>query len=141
VLCRVVLEGREQSNWAKCVTGVDVSSKVSDNIDERPVWDDAIAAGIVGKVLLVGLTYLESDGKLINQEQFFGVVASADSREGILLSLQGQRAGGQFNLPPDTRSIEVAPKGEYRLRGTGEVVTDPDYIAMFSISNQESGRV
>jgi hypothetical protein len=109
---------------------------MSDDIDERPVWDETVAASVVGKVVLVGLTYLESDGRVIDQQQFFGTVVSADSREGILLSLKGQRAGERFNLPPDTRSIEIAPGGDYRLRQTGEVVTDPDYTAMFSISKQ-----
>jgi hypothetical protein len=109
---------------------------MNNEIDERPVWDETIAASVVGKVVLVGLTYLEADGGLIEQQQFFGTVVSAESRKGILLSLKGQRAGEHFNLPPDTRSIEKASSGEYRLRGTGEVVTDPDYTAMFSISKQ-----
>jgi len=112
---------------------------VSDDIDERPVWDETIAESVVGKVVLVGLTYLEADGSLIEQQQFFGTVVRADSRKGILLSLEGQRAGEQFNLPPDTRSIEIATTGEYRLRATGEVVTDPDYTATFSIAKQASG--
>jgi hypothetical protein len=112
---------------------------LSNDIDERPVWDEAIAESLVGKVVLVGLTYLEADGSLIEQQQFFGIVVSADSRRGILLSLKGQRAEEQFNLPPDTRSIEIASTGEYRLRATGEVVTDPDYTATFSITNQASG--
>jgi hypothetical protein len=54
-------------------------------IDERPVWDETLAKDVVGKVVLVGLTYLEADGTLIEQQQFFGTVLSADSRKGILL--------------------------------------------------------
>jgi hypothetical protein len=46
----------------------------------------------------------------------------------------GQRDGKLYTLPPDTRSIEVAPPGEYRLRATGEVVCNPDYTVTFSIS-------
>ena len=113
---------------------------MSDDIDERPVWDEAIAGSLVGKVMLAGLTYLEGDGELIEQQQFFGTVVSADSRRGILLSLKGQRAGEQFKLPPDTRAIETAAAGEYRLRATGEVVIDPDFTAMFSITKQADGR-
>ena len=110
------------------------------DLDERPVWDENIAKGVVGKVLLVGLTYLEADGNLIEQQQFFGTVVSADSRKGILLSLKGQRAGEQFKLPPDTRAIEIAAAGEYRLRATGEVVIDPDFSALFSITKQADGQ-
>jgi len=109
---------------------------MSDNIDQRPVWDEILAEDVVGKVVLVGLTYLEADGSLIEQQKFFGTVLSADSRRGILLSLEGQRSGEQYNLPPDTRAIEIASSGEYRLRGTGEVVIDPDYTVMFSIAKQ-----
>jgi hypothetical protein len=82
---------------------------------------------------------LEAEGKLIEQQQFFGTVVSADCRKGILLSLKGQRAGEKYNLPPDTRAIEIASAGEYRLRATGEVVADPDYTAMFSIAKQADG--
>ena len=113
---------------------------MSDDIDERPVWDETLAAAVVGKVVLVGLTYLEANGELIEQQQFFGTAVSADSRKGILLSLRGQRAGEQYNLPPDTRAIDIAPAGEYRLRGTGEVVTNPDYTAMFSIAKRVDGK-
>ena len=113
---------------------------MTNDIEERPVWDEAIAKDVVGKVVLVGLTYLEADGTLIEQQQFFGSVVSAVSRKGILLSLEGQRAGEQYNLPPDTRAIEIASAGEYRLRATGEVVIDPDYTAMFSIAKQASGQ-
>lgn len=113
---------------------------MSDDIDERPVWDETVAECVVGKVLLVGLTYLGADGELIEQQQFFGTVVSADSRKGILLSLKGRRAGEQYNLPPDTRAIEIASAGKYRLRGTGEAVVDPDYIVMFSITKQSHGR-
>jgi hypothetical protein len=116
------------------------SEVVSDDIDKRAVWDETVAESVVGKVLLVGLTYLEADGALIEQQQFFGTVVSADSRKGILLSLEGQRAGEQFKLPPDTRAIEIAAAGEYRLRATGELVIDPDYTAMFSITKQPNVR-
>jgi len=109
---------------------------MSDDIDSRAVWDDVLAQGVLGKVILVGLTYLSVDGKVIEQQQFYGSVLSVHPRKGILLSLGGQRAGEQYNLPPDTRSIEIASPGEYRLRATDEVVVDPDYMITFSVSKQ-----
>ena len=107
-----------------------------DDIDSRAVWDDVLAQDVLGKVILVGLTYLSVDGKVIEQQQFYGSVLSVHPRKGILLSLGGQRAGEQYNLPPDTRSIEIASPGEYRLRATDEVVVDPDYMITFSVSKQ-----
>jgi hypothetical protein len=34
-----------------------------------------------------------------------------------------------FTLPPDFRSLELAKRGEYRLKSTGEVINDPDYLS------------
>ena len=62
----------------------------------------------------------------------FGRVASAD-RSGIAIRLDGQRAGEIFNLPPDLRSFERASPGEYRLKSTGEMVVDPDYLCTWTI--------
>ncbi|MDS4074569.1 MAG: hypothetical protein RKO68_01160 [Candidatus Accumulibacter sp.] len=109
---------------------------MSDDIESREVWDAGLAELLPGKTLLVGITYVESDGSLIEQQQFFGEVQSAHPRQGILLTLNGRRAGEQYNLPPDTRSINPAAPGEYRLRSTGEVVVDPDYTVTFSLRKQ-----
>jgi hypothetical protein len=109
---------------------------MSGDIDSRAVWDDALASDVLGKVILVGLTYLSVDGEVLEQQQFYGTALSVHSRKGILLLLGGQRSGEQYNLPPDTRSIEAASPGEYRLRATDEILVDPDYMAMFTISKQ-----
>lgn len=109
---------------------------MSEDIDSREVWNTGLAEALPGKCLLVGITYVAEDGSLIEQQQFFGEVQSAHPRKGILLALQGRRTGEQYNLPPDTRSIELAAPGEYRLRSTGEVVVDPDYTVTFSLQRQ-----
>jgi hypothetical protein len=71
---------------------------LSDGIDERPVWDETVAESVVGKCLLVGLSYLEADGALIEQQQFFGTVVSADLQKGnIAFPERSARGGaGQF---------------------------------------------
>ena len=107
---------------------------MSNDMESHPVWDETLADRLVGKVLLVGLTYLSADGSVLNQEQFYGTVVSVHSRRGIGLVLAGQRAGEEYTLPPDTRSVEVAASGEYRLRATGEAVCNPDFTVMFTLS-------
>jgi hypothetical protein len=102
-----------------------------------PPWDKAVAAALPGNRLLVGITYLAEDGSLIEQQQLFGIVERADEREGILLELRGQRAGEQFKLPPDTRSIQEALPGTYQLRSTGEEVVDPDFTATFTVHKRQ----
>jgi len=40
------------------------------------------------------------------------------------------------SLPPDLRSLKPAPAGEYRLRATGEIVRDPDYLATWVVVDE-----
>ena len=42
--------------------------------------------------------------------------------------------GVRVVLPPQ---LQVAAKGEYRLRTTGEVVCDPDYLATWAFDRDE----
>jgi hypothetical protein len=106
---------------------------VSQDVEARETWDTLIAADLVGKLLLVGVSYFAADGSFIEQQQFFGRVASAGKDGGIVLDLEGSRLGEQFCLPPDTRSVYKAAPGDYRLRSTGEVVVDPDYTATYTV--------
>ena len=101
--------------------------------EDRPVWDDDQAQAILGKRVLVGLTYSDADGP--RQEQMFGVVTHADRKNGIVLTLQGDRDGEIYRLPPDPSAFHPAAPNEYRLRSTGEVVTDPDYLSTWSINS------
>jgi len=105
---------------------------MNDDIDSREVWNFAIAEALIGKILLVGITYLNEQGEVIEQQQFFGRVCSAHPHQGILLALQGQREGEHYTLPPDTRSIVEAVPGEYRLYSTGEIVVNPNFTATFT---------
>jgi hypothetical protein len=79
------------------------------------------------------MTYVTPDGVVIRQEQFFGTVLSADRQLGIRIELQGSRMGDQHVLPPQTSNIQRARRGEYRLRSTGELVTDPDFITSWTL--------
>lgn len=96
-------------------------------------WDDELAAALVGKTLLVGVTYCTADDQVVRREQFHGVVISADPRQGIVLELDGARRGERHDLPPMTQVFQRARPGEYRLSATGEVVHDPDYLATYTI--------
>jgi hypothetical protein len=110
--------------------------------DAEDGWDEALAARLPGRLVLVGLTYLDVSGEPVEQTQFFGRVQSAEAGRGILLRLEGARAGEACNLPPDTRAFREAEPGEYRLRSTGETIVDPDFIAQWTINppgNEHSG--
>jgi hypothetical protein len=107
-----------------------------DDIESRPVWDENFATELIGKLVLVGLTHCNSDGSVDRQEQFFGVVRSAHKSAGVLLDLKGTRAGCRYNLPPDLRSYFKASPGNYRLRSTNEVVSNPDFTVTFSVQER-----
>jgi hypothetical protein len=90
---------------------------------------------LVGKHVLVGLTYLDNDGSLIEQKQRHGVIVSADD-EGVCVRVAESEE--ELWLPPDLESFQEADEGDYRLRETGEVVSDPDLLVSYTIT-PESG--
>jgi hypothetical protein len=98
---------------------------------QRPPWDDAQAAKLVGAKVLIGITRLGPKGP--HNEQMFGVISSASSKDGFEVRLSGTRAGETYWLPPDLRNFAPAKPGNYRLRNTGEVVVDPDYTSSWTV--------
>lgn len=91
------------------------------------------ADDLVGSTVLIGVTYYNAGGEFTHQTQIYGVVERVEPESGVLIRLQGQRAGEEFWLPPDPEAFQAAPAGEYRLRSTGEVVTDPDFTTTWTI--------
>lgn len=70
---------------------------------------------MVGKTVLVGITErLRRGGH--KQRQFAGTIMSIGPQA---IWLQ-RRDGSAYELPPDIRTFENAPPGEYRLRSSGE---------------------
>ena len=88
---------------------------------------------IVGKVILVGITHYTRRGACIKQKQLWGTVISA-GQSGIVIR---QKDGTSFSIPPDLSSTEPAKPGEYRLRSTGEVVVNPDYLSTWNSYEDE----
>ncbi len=83
----------------------------------------------IGKRVLIGMTYLDHDETLINHEQFHGVIIRID--ETIVVKLAD--TGEEFSLPPDLTALEEAPKGEYRLHSSNEIVIDPDFLVRYTV--------
>jgi hypothetical protein len=104
--------------------------------DDRPMWDDDRARELVGKAVLLGLTFATSDGELVEQVQRHGVVEHADADDGIGVRLVGPGRPWDnelYRLPPDLRPFSEAAPGAYRLRSTGETVVDPDFTSTWEI--------
>lgn len=88
---------------------------------------------LVGKTILIGLTYYSANNKLLEQKQCWGRVMESNEKQ-ILVKLSD---GELLSLPPDLSSTKIAPPGAYRLRSTGEVVVDPDYLTTWNIHRSD----
>ncbi|MGC4064960.1 MAG: hypothetical protein QM784_10020 [Polyangiaceae bacterium] len=111
--------------------GEDVDCEIDGDDDrdsEELEWDD-----LVGKHVLVGITFQDRRGKVFGMEQIHGRIDSFDPEHGVAIELTGANAGEKFMLPPDLGAFQLAEPGEYRLRSTGEVVTDPDLLATWTV--------
>lgn len=97
------------------------------------MFDEALGKKIIGKRMLVGVTYLDSAGELESQQQLHGIVQSASKDQGILIKLEGVYEGEEWNMPPDTSGITKANPGTYNLRSTGEEVENPDYLCTWEV--------
>ena len=92
--------------------------------DGNPELNQDRANAMLGKTVLVGITWdAHSPQKPPTQSQVAGTIEHIDST-GIRLRL---RDGSAYDLPPDIRFFENALPGEYRLRSTGEAISDPDF--------------
>lgn len=86
--------------------------------------------GLTNKILLIGITVLDENEELITQIQVYGPVIRANA-DGIVI-LRNE-THGEFVIPPDFDNVQKAQSGEYKLRSTGEVVIDPDYLSSWTV--------
>ena len=107
---------------------------MSDARCEPPDLDEQLAARVIGKHLLVGLTFVTQSGEVIEQKQLHGIVEQITRQTGIVIRLVD---GSEYRLPPDLRGIGVAPPGTYRLRATGEEVHNPDFLYTWTITRPD----
>ncbi len=94
--------------------------------------DQELADSHIGKHLLIGMTYLDHEDNLIEQKQFHGIIVRINKHEGIVVRLHDSNE--EYKLPPDLNPLQEAPKGEYRLRSTGEIVVDPDLLTTWTLT-------
>ncbi|MGE0026549.1 MAG: HEAT repeat domain-containing protein [Thermoleophilia bacterium] len=98
---------------------------------DEPGFDRRLARWLMGKTVLVGLTYVSAVGDPLGRRQLHGVVTRCDER---LVALAVPGRDEEFTLPPDTRAFRYAPAGRYRMRDTGLVVEDPDAECAWTVT-------
>ena len=83
---------------------------------------------LLGRRLLVGITYLDAADDVMAQVQRCGIVTSVDPL--VFVDCGPEES---FTLPPDPEAYEAADAGEYRLSSTGETVVNPDYLTVWTV--------
>src|SRR6267378_2326596 len=95
------------------------------DIDDRPEWDQEQAERMLGKTVLVGLTYVDEDDNVLSQVQRHGTIRQVHETSGIGIDIADDSE--IYWLPPHLEAFQPAEPGEYRLRSTGELLIDPDF--------------
>lgn len=94
------------------------------------ILDESKARDYIGKTVLIGVTYLDHEERQTGQQQWYGVISEISNARGIVVKLKNNSSN--FVLPPDVSALRPAKPGEYRLRTTGEIVTDPDFLTTWT---------
>ncbi|MER2253358.1 hypothetical protein ABS772_25880 [Methylorubrum podarium] len=95
-------------------------------------WDQDLADDLIGSSLLVGLTYVDSEGVLLSREQVFGIVETVDAQAGIVIRTRDE--GEPFTVAPLLEAIEVGEPGLYQLADQDRIVENPDFTALFTVT-------
>jgi hypothetical protein len=88
----------------------------------------------MGKHVLIGITYVDAEDQVVEQVQCHGKIIRIDG-SGIFVE---QADGETFALPPDIESFRPAKPGVYRLRSSGEVVENPDFLSSWTVHAPQS---
>jgi len=86
----------------------------------------------IDKTILIGITHLDTEGNILRQEQYHGVIESVSETKGVSVKCVG--LDENFFMPPNTSHyIEAAP-GEYKEHNTGDTIVDPDYLCAWEVT-------
>lgn len=95
----------------------------------KPTLDPQRVRQLVGKTVLIGVTYQSHDGQLLERKQFFGPIKEINRERGIVI--RDEITDAEYCLPPDLQQLHPARKGKYTLKASGRVITNPDYTTQW----------
>lgn len=98
------------------------------------------AKEMINKRVVIGITYLDHTGELIDSEQMHGKIISVNP-DSVKVELEGLRKGEIFSMPRNLRAFLKAESGVYTLKSTGEEVVDPDYTTAWNITKPPEGKL
>jgi len=80
----------------------------------------------LGKTVLLGVTYVDHEGKETDRRQWYGTITEVTNEGGIVIALKNDST--YCALPPQLSGLVPARPGQYRLHSTGEVIRNPDFL-------------
>jgi hypothetical protein len=97
---------------------------------DKPQVDESRASEFVGKTILIGVTYLDHEGKEIGQAQWSGRIETYSNTVGIRVRLDD--SSDFCCLPPAAEAIHKAEPAIYTLRSSGKKIENPDYTTSWT---------
>ncbi|HEX8605634.1 MAG TPA: hypothetical protein VF774_23535 [Pseudoduganella sp.] len=85
---------------------------------------------ILGKHILIGLTYLDRHGDIARQVQLHGTISRIAEHT---LYFDRADGAGEFSIPFDGELDSADPEDTYTLRSSGEAVTGVHFIASWTV--------
>ena len=105
---------------------------------------------IIGKTVLVGLSYFDKGGELLQQRQMCGTVIEADKEKGIALQVikatetqskesdsENKPNDAHFVLPSSLTCWFNAPAGHYKNPADGIDIENPNFLVTWDIHQKQ----
>jgi hypothetical protein len=93
-------------------------------------WEE-LKLFLKGKVFLAVFTFVDKDKNTIEKYQTSGTVYELSDDAVIGLHRSGKSV---FQIPYESENIVKAPPGDYPETETGRLITNPDYVARYTIT-------
>jgi hypothetical protein len=88
-------------------------------------WDHD-SPEVLGKIVLVGVTWVADDGRVQKRGQWWGRIVAFNLHDGLKIRLADGEQTHAF--APFEDGLRSADPGVYRLSTTGEEIANPDYL-------------
>lgn len=101
-------------------------------------WDNA-AEKLVGTVTVIEIQHFDARGAFLRHEHVYGIVTSADQKNGVRLIANGKTFRDKLVvLPAQLDSFTKPRPGTYTLKSTGEKVVDPHWFTTWMVTNADA---
>jgi len=86
---------------------------------------------VIGKLVIIGISFYDSNDRLIDTFQTHGIVVEPNDSQILRIK---KKDNGIFQLPYEPITIQEAAPGKYSEKHSSTIITNPDYMILWSIS-------